>query len=131
MLIGALATATGQTTQALRFYERHGLLPPPSRAANGYRTYEHGVIQRINFIRAAQSAGLTLEEIRSVLDLRDEGSAPCRHLGDLIESKLLDVRRRMHELAALEVELERLRARSRNLDPADCSPDAICRIITE
>lgn len=130
MLIGELGTATGLSTHTLRFYERRRLLPPAARATNGYRSYDDTSVARVGFIRAAQGAGLTLAEIRSVLDIRDDGQAPCRHVADLVDDKLTEVRRRMSELAALERELEQLRDRSRRLDPADCTDPNICHIIT-
>lgn len=56
------------------------LLPDPARSTNGYRTYEASTITRARFIRTAQAVGLTLAEIGNVIDLRDEGQAPCSHV---------------------------------------------------
>ena len=77
MLIGEVADAVGMTTQAIRFYERKGLLPDAERGANGYRVYDEALLTRLRFITVAQAAGLTLAEIRSIIDLRDKGSVPC------------------------------------------------------
>jgi len=60
MLIGEVADAVRLPTQTIRFYERKGLLAQPSRAANGYRNYDEPTITRVQFIRAAQAAGLTV-----------------------------------------------------------------------
>ena len=130
MLIGELGEITGVSPQTIRFYERQLLMPFPRRAGNGYRTYDDRAVARISFIRAAQAAGLSLVEIRSVLDMRDHGRAPCRHVAHLIDDKLLDVRRRMADLAALEAELDKLRERGRRLDPTDCTDTDICHIIS-
>ena len=130
MLIGELGEAVGLPSQTIRFYERQGLLPEPSRAANGYRTYDEASITRVDFIRAAQAAGLTLGEIRSIVDLRDDGHVPCTHVSGLLETKLADVRRRMRELAMLATELEQLLDRSQRLDPADCTDADICHILS-
>lgn len=129
-MIGELAESVGLDSQTIRFYERQGLLPKPHRAANGYRTYDPSNIARVLFIRSAQAAGLTLAEIRSVVDLRDHGYAPCAHVTTLLGSKLHAVRARQAELAALEDELERLIARSHDLHPADCTGSDICHILT-
>ncbi len=128
MLIGQVADAVRLPSQTIRFYERTGLLPEPSRAANGYRIYDESTITRVKFIRAAQAAGLTLVEIRSIIDLRDEGHIPCAHVSNLIDDKLADVRRRINELATLATELEHLLHRSQRLDPADCRDADICHI---
>lgn len=130
MLIGELGEAVRLPSQTIRFYERERLLPQPSRAANGYRTYDKSTIGRVTFIRAAQAAGLTIAEIRSIIDLREDGHIPCTHVSHLIEGKLGDVRRRIGELAALESELGRLLDRSQRLDPADCSGTDICHILS-
>ena len=129
MLIGELADTLGVPTQTIRFYERRGLLPEPERAANGYRLYGDATLVRLRFVRIAQAAGLTLAEIASIIDIRDEGTAPCTHVGGLLETKLIEVRERQRQLAGLEAELEQLVDRSHRLDPADCSDTDICHIL--
>ena len=130
MLIGELADRVGVPSQTIRFYERRGLLPAPARAANGYRSYDASAAARVRFIRAGQSAGLSLVQIHSILDLRDHGQAPCAHVAQLIEQRAADVRRRIAELTALQHELDQLRERSRRLDPGDCSDADICHILS-
>ena len=129
MLIGELADAVGVPSQTIRFYERKGLMPAPTRGGNGYRSYDQSAVNRVKFIRSAQAAGLTLVQIRSIVELRDHGARPCAHVADLIDGKLVEVRRRLLELAALETELEQLHERSRRLDPADCADADICHIL--
>lgn len=98
MRIGELSHVVGVTSQTIRFYEREGLLPPPQRASNGYRDYNESSTNRLLFIRSAQSAGLTLAEIATVIDLREEGQEPCAHVVDLLGAKLESVRARQAEL---------------------------------
>lgn len=129
MLIGELADAVGVTSQTIRFYERKGLLPDAERGSNGYRIYHESTLTRLRFINVAQAAGLTLSEIRSIVDLHDDGTVPCAHVIGLIDSKLTDVRARIRHLAALQAELEALLERGHLLDPADCSDDDICHIL--
>ena len=130
MLIGEVADAVGVTSQAIRFYERKGLLPDADRGANGYRLYDESTLARLRFIDVAQAAGLTLSEIRSIIDLRDDGTVPCAHVVTLVESKLADVRARIRHLDALKSELEALLERSHLLDPADCAEDDICHVLS-
>jgi len=130
MLIGELADAVGVTSQTVRFYERKGLLPDAERAGNGYRIYDESTLVRLRFINVAQAAGLTLSEIRSIIDLRGEGTVPCAHVVRLIDSKLADVRTRIRHLAALQTELEALLEHSHVLDPADCGDVDICHILS-
>lgn len=129
MLIGELADSAGVPARTVRFYERRRLLPKPARADNGYRVYGQESLERLRFIRAAQRAGLTLAEIASIIDLRDQGTTPCGHVENLLLDKLADVRRKRCDLAVLEADLEALIARSRRLDPSDCSASAVCHIL--
>jgi MerR family mercuric resistance operon transcriptional regulator len=130
MRIGEVADTAGVSAQTVRFYERRGLLPQPQRGSNGYREYDDATLTALAFIRNGQAAGLTLVEIGTVLDLRRDGATPCGHVHDLLATKLLDVQRRQGELAALEAELDHLLHRSEQLDPADCTDEAVCHIIT-
>ncbi|OZB88488.1 MAG: heavy metal-responsive transcriptional regulator [Microbacterium sp. 14-71-5] len=130
MLIGELADRVGVPSQTIRFYERRGLLPAPARTSNGYRSYDASAAARVRFIRAGQAAGLSLVQIRSILDLRDHGQEPCAHVAQLIEEQVADVRRRIAELTALQDELDRLRERSRRLEPGDCGDADICHILS-
>ncbi len=131
MLIGELAESVGLPSQTIRFYEHEGLLPPARRQTNGYRVYDDTTLNRLGFIRAAQAAGLTLSEIRSIVDLRDDGDAPCTHVTALLHTKLDDVRVRRQELDTLASELEHLLTRSQRLDPVNCTETDICHILTE
>ena len=75
--IGNVARRTGLTTSALRFYEDKALIAS-ARTPGNQRCYTRDVIRRVSFIRAAQRVGLSLEEIRAVLDDLPEGHAPTR-----------------------------------------------------
>ena len=130
MLIGELANAAGLPSQTIRFYERKGLLPAPERGVNGYRTYDESTLARLRFVRSARAAGLTLAEIGSIIDLRDNGHVPCAHATTLIHSKLADVSARIRNLSALRTELDALIERSRRLDPEDCADVGVCHILS-
>jgi DNA-binding transcriptional MerR regulator len=130
MLIGELAESVGLPSQTIRFYEREGLLPPARREANGYRVYDDTTLNRLAFIRAAQAAGLSLGEIRSIVDLRDDGDVPCMHVTALLQAKLDEVHARRLELDSLGSELEHLLTRSQHLDPGECTEADICHILT-
>jgi DNA-binding transcriptional MerR regulator len=129
MQIGEIAGQAGLSTKALRYYERVGLIDEPDRTPSGYRTYDESVLDRLRFIRAAQAVGLTLGEIRGVITFREQGSPPCSHVLDLIESRAADLDRRIAELRALRDDLRALAARGRQLSPEACSPDLVCHIL--
>jgi DNA-binding transcriptional MerR regulator len=130
MLIGALAEATGVPAKTLRYWESEGLLHAPARTEGGYRDYRDGTIDRIAFIRHAQTAGLTLRQIGEILAIRDGGQAPCAHATDLVDERLADLEARLRELQDTRDALAQLRHRLEALDPADCDPTAICSAVT-
>ncbi|WP_328691161.1 heavy metal-responsive transcriptional regulator [Streptomyces phaeochromogenes] len=129
MRIGDLSATSGLSTKTIRFYEQSGLLPAPPRTSGGYRDYPPQTSTRLAFVRDAQSAGLTLAEIRSVLTLRDSGQAPCAHVTDLIQDHLADIERRMAELRTTRTALRTLAARAAATDPSSCTDADICSII--
>ncbi len=127
MLIGELARRAGTTAKTLRFYEDEGLLPAPERTPSGYRDYPPGALDRVVFIRDAQTAGFTLRQIGQILDIRDGGEPPCEHVGQLISQRLDEVRGRIAELEQTRAHLRELARRTREVDPADCG--GYCNII--
>ncbi|MDQ6837541.1 MAG: heavy metal-responsive transcriptional regulator [Actinomycetota bacterium] len=129
MRIGEIADRSAVTTKTLRYYETVGLLPEPDRTPGGYRDYPESVLDRLRFIRAAQTVGLTLGEIRGVIAFRDAGRPPCGHVLELIEARAADLDSRIVELAALRDELHRLARRGAELSPDACSPALVCHIL--
>lgn len=129
MRIGELAAATGTTTKTLRFYEDSGLLPPAERTANGYRDYGQEATARLDFIRRGRAAGLTLAEIREVLDIRDAGTAPCRHVKELLDIRLTALDQQIADLQALRANVAHLRDDAAQANPSECHPEDVCRYL--
>lgn len=86
--IGQLARVTDVPTSTIRYYERRGLLYPASRSEGNYRVYGQAAIEKLLFVRSAQSAGFTLGDIESLLEFQDSGFAPCKEVQLLIGSRL-------------------------------------------
>lgn len=113
MRIGAVAAAAGVSVDAVRFYERRGLLPRAPRSEGGYRMYGEGAVARVRGIRRLQTLGLSLGEIRTLGAAGDPG---CGDVRGGLEKQRRQVRERIRELQALEAELGRaLRNCDRNL----------------
>lgn len=104
--IGKVAAETGLSVDAIRFYEREGLLREPMRSEGGFRLYEQRDVQQLQFLRRAQELGFSLQEIRELLVIRDEETAACTHVRELIEHKLISVRGKLKELIRLERQLK-------------------------
>lgn len=129
MRIGELADAAGTTTKTLRFYEQQGLMPAAGRTPAGYRDYTPEAIARVDFIHRGQVAGLTLAQIRQILDIRDQGRPPCQHVRDLLEARLAGIDQQLARLAALRDTIAALRDQAARPEPESCSPDQVCRYL--
>ncbi len=99
--IGKIARAAGLTVEGVRFYERRGLLEPAARSEAGYRLYGPDALDRLAFIRQAQTIGLTLEEIRHIVALTRAGVPPCEEVRSFVRAKLAEVDRTLFGLKAL------------------------------
>ena len=129
MRIGELAEAAGITPEAVRYYERVGVLAPAARTASGYRDYDESALARLSFVRGAQAVGLTLGQIREVIAFRDQGEPPCGLVLDLIRRRSAELGDRIAEMERVKAELDRLVERARSLRPEDCPEPTICHLI--
>ncbi len=126
MRIGELAESTGTPVETIRFYEREGLIPAAQRADNNYRMYTAAHAQRLAFIRHCRNLDMTLDEIRTLLRLRDAPLQDCGEVSALLDEHIGHVTHRIHELRTLRKDLQALRARC-------AAPHAIeqCGILNE
>ncbi|WP_018502111.1 MerR family transcriptional regulator [Parafrankia discariae] len=70
--IGDVAARVGLSLRTVRYYEEAGLLMPVGRTVGGFRLYDDDAVDRLFLIRKMKPLGFTLEEMRSLLVLRDE-----------------------------------------------------------
>jgi DNA-binding transcriptional MerR regulator len=127
--IGEVAAATGTTTKTLRFYEQAGLLPAAERTTSGYRRYGLDVVERLHFIRRSQAAGLPLAQIRTILEIRDAGHAPCAHVEKLLADRLDEIDRQIADLHQLRATVAALHGAATRSEPDTCAPETICRYL--
>ena len=100
--IGELSRRTGCNIETIRYYERNGMLPSPSRRGR-YRSYGDQDVARLSFVRRARELGFTLEEVRALLGLAAAGGeASCSDVRDLAATHLKDVRDRISDLRRME-----------------------------
>ena len=100
--IGELATLTSLIPDALRFYERQGVLDEPARTSGRFRIYSPLVVDRIRFIKKAQVLGFTLGEIRELVQFNGKGGLKrCCRVRDLLRARLSELEATLSELSAL------------------------------
>jgi len=109
--IGQLARESGFTAKTLRYYEDVGLLRPAARGSNGYRLYAHESLPRLRLVRRAKGLGLPLADIRAILEITDDGRAPCEHVLTVVERALARIERQMQQLRSMRAELLGMRSR--------------------
>ena len=120
MKIGELAKLTDAQVETIRYYEREGLLPAPARSDGNYRLYTQAHVERLTFIRNCRSLDMTLEEIRSLLNLRDSPQDQCVSVNALIDEHIQHVNDRIASLQALQTQLLDLRQRCSDGAPDHC-----------
>lgn len=121
--IGELASATGTKIETIRYYERIGLLPSPSRTSGNYRAYARQHLERLSFIRRGRDLGFSLDEVRALLRLSDDRDQSCAEVDRIARLHLSEVERKLADLTALGAKLRQM------IDQCQHDTVAECRII--
>ena len=108
--IGELAARSGVTAEAIRYYEREGVIPRATRGGAGaYRLYGAEDADRLRFVRRARELGFSLDEVRGLLALAaGDSRRPCAEVNDIATAHLAQVEAKLAQLRALRSELRRL-----------------------
>lgn len=125
--IGELAHLSGLSVKTIRYYEDIGLLAPTvERSSSGYRLFQSQVLNRLAFIKRAQSLGLSLQEIKPLLALHDRGELPCPEVKEQLQKKISAIAAEMEALKTQQAELQSIlkvwqeQPRSRQLNESIC-----------
>jgi MerR family mercuric resistance operon transcriptional regulator len=122
---GSLAKHTGVNIETIRYYEKIGLMPNPSRSAGGHRIYNQSHLKRLFFIRRSRQLGFTLKEIRELLELVDGGEYTCAEIRNRTTTHLVDVTRKISDLQKIQRTLETMASK------CDGSLVPNCQIVDE
>ena len=124
--IGEVSKRSGVGVEALRFYEKSGLLERPSRTFSGYRVYGEEVLERLAFIKQAQALGFSLDEVRRIIADARKGESPCEEVREIVRRRLAELDERLRELRRHREELQRTLA---EWDEVGRAPGHICGLI--
>jgi Hg(II)-responsive transcriptional regulator len=102
LTIGQLAKSAGVNVETVRYYERRGLIPEPSRRASGYRQYTRDYAARIRFIKRAQELGFSLNEIAELLALRVGSDTVCSDVKQRAEVKIDNIDAKIQTLKQMK-----------------------------
>ena len=120
MNISDVAKKTGLTSKAIRFYEEKGLVTPPLRSENGYRSYTTRHLEELTLLRQARQVGFNLDECRELVHLFND---PARHSADVKARTLQKVKEIEAHIFELNLMRERLLALAESCpgdERADC-----------
>jgi MerR family Zn(II)-responsive transcriptional regulator of zntA len=110
-LISSLAKLTGLSVHTLRYYEKEGLLTASFRTASGYRKYSEDDLQQAMFIAQGKQVGFSLEDIRSLIEIRlDKDHHTCEEVTEITRLKLQQVNNKISELTSIQQGLEKMLA---------------------
>lgn len=129
MRISELADRVGVPTSTVRYYERIGVLVPPSRTQSGYRDYDEAAANRLLFASRARRMGLSCDQIIDLLPIWDGTNCAAAHerVGRLISDKQAEIAERLAELQEFSAELDDVRAALESAPPPDaCRTDLSC-----
>lgn len=124
--IGEVSRQTGIGIEALRFYEKLGLLGNPERTTSGYRLFNREVLQRIEFIKRAQMLGFSLTEIARIIAEKEAGQSPCSEVREIVRRRLQELDERLKEMQRYRKELA---AALREWDEVGDTQGHICGLI--
>jgi DNA-binding transcriptional MerR regulator len=127
--ISEVAERAGVTPDAIRYYERLGVLPRAPRTAGGLRSYGDDVLPRVRFIQQAQALGLTLKDVKQLVANEGRGGYQrCRRVRDLLRTRLVDVDARFKEMQAFR---RTLRTHLHNCEHALKQESPVCPVMAE
>lgn len=106
MRIGQMSKQTGISIDAIRFYERNGLVAAPSRTEGGFRMYSSDDLSALQFVRNLQTLGFSLNEVREFVALRTNDLRACSAVRKMLDHKLRDIHAKRIALSRLENELK-------------------------
>lgn len=114
--IGQLAKQTDTSVEAIRFYEKEGLMLKPIRSSGNYRLYTQEHIERLKFIRHCRMLDMTLNDVHTLLRFQSNPKANCTEVNQLLDNHIEAVNVRLDELLQLKQHLLRLREKCQGDD---------------
>ena len=108
LTIGKIAGLSGLSTDAIRYYEREGLVEPQRKSGAGYRLYDDSAVRRLHFIKQAQHCGFSLAEISQLLTLQNSRASCCSDVRTLAVEKKLQLETKIRDMKEMSAALDGL-----------------------
>jgi DNA-binding transcriptional MerR regulator len=104
LLIHDLSEQLDITPKAIRYYEKVGIIQPSRNSAN-YRVYSEKEIKKLEFVKKARTMNLSIDEIKTIINIRDEGNFPCGKVLALLQEKIAELDKMIKEMTEFRVHL--------------------------
>lgn len=128
MRIGDVARETGLEASAIRYYEKHQIVPAPGRTEAGYRDYSKDQVALLRFVKRLRSLELPLDDVREIVSLRTAGKPPCAQVREAIARESTAIDRRIVDLTRLQNELKELRLAADQITD-DWPSSCVCHVL--
>lgn len=126
-LIGEVSKRSGVPRKTIRYYEEIELLHPPARTDSDYRLYGPEIIEKLKFIKKAQGLGLTLSEIKGIIQCSRAGLEPCcKFVRQLFTNKIQALEVSIKEMQRMRKELKTLLSQWVPLEKAKKGSFVVC-----
>ena len=122
LTIGRIAELSNVGVEAIRYYEREGILQQPPRIGSSIRRYPEETIHRLHFIRRAQELGFSLHEITELLSIRSTGKGSCSKVAEKTDLKLAQIEEKISDLKRLKSALLKVKDCCAQQAPSDKCP---------
>jgi len=120
MKIGALSKAVGCHVETVRYYEKEGLLPPATRAANGYGEYSDTHLKLLRLIRHAKGLGFSQTQMRELVRLTRKQDSACDEVHQLTLAQLSVIAEKLRALRKMQKALKELSSACERNQHVDC-----------
>jgi MerR family Zn(II)-responsive transcriptional regulator of zntA len=128
LLIKELSKKLDMNPKTIRFYEDIGVIPKAERNVSNYRIYTQNDVKRLGFVKKARELGLTIENIKNIMSIREKGNLPGNEVVDLLEKESVDLEQKIKEMIAFKEKLDKcIKNFKKNINV--CSSGDICGLI--
>lgn len=127
--VAELAQRADVTPATVRYYSRIGLLEPGREEENGYRCYSTDDLHRLVFVRQAQTLGLTIDDIKTILESSAVGDVPSQQIKSLVGQRLISIRKKIADLRAVKTRMVQAMSYWEELDDPAPFDGELCPLI--
>lgn len=106
LLIKEVADQLDLNPKTIRFYEDIGLIPKAVRNGSNYRVYSENDVKRLNFVKKARALGLSIDNIKNIISIKEEGHYPCHSVISLLEKESADLEEKINEMKKFKSKLD-------------------------